>query len=265
MVSIHHIETLELPELRLYRSMKGRPFPFAGKYFIAEGEKMVLRLLESDFRIESMLLSPEWYARHGGPAEARAETIDVFLAPYETISTIVGFKMHQCAMAVAHVPPPVDPVRFAEALPPPRLMVALDGIVDAENMGGIVRNCAAFGVKLLLINHNCCSPFLRRSARVSMGGIFTVPIAFVPDLAAALRALPGIRKTATHLGDSSVALAGYDFPPDQCLVFGSEGEGITDRVLAACDDRIRIPMARGFDSLNVATACGIILHAARGD
>lgn len=256
------ITALDHPDLRLYRSLKGKPFPFADTFFLAESEKLVRRLLESSFWIESILLTPEWLESLRPLIESRREPINVFVADEALLQTITGIEMHQCVMAVAHVPERIEPAPFITSLASPKLIVALDGIVDAENMGGIVRNCAAFGVQLLIIDKTCCSPFLRRAVRVSMGGIFRVPIAFVDDLAATLRDFRDVRIVAAHVDRSNQTLSSSSFDGDLCLVFGNEGAGISSRVLDACAERVYIPMHEGFDSLNVASANAVFLHEA---
>ena len=254
------ITTLDLPELRLYVSMKGKPFPYADTFFVAEGEKLVDRLLQSDYEIVSVLLSPKWLEKYREQLATRCRKgTPVFLGEEELLATITGFAMHHSIMAIARVPEPIDIPQHLARRSSPRVIVALDGIVDAENMGGIVRNCAAFGVDLLIYAENCCSPYLRRAARVSMGGIFAVPMVRVHNLAETLSALHG-RIIATYLDHGSAVLHEATFKEDVCLVFGNEGDGISDEVLIACSERMWIPMATNSSSLNIATACGIFLH-----
>ncbi len=261
MINVTHIISLDLPELQLYRSMKGKPFPFADKYFVAEGEKLVQRLLKSNLTIESILLAPKWFDKYHAMIESRSEEkIDVYIADENLIAAITGITMHQCIMAVAHVPPPIDVKSYTDNLPSPHLIVALDGIVDAENMGGIVRNCAAFSVDLLIIDKTCCSPFLRRAARVSMGGIFSVPIAQVDDLTSALQQLDNTTIVAAHVDKANTNLVEYQLPQNVCFVFGSEANGISQRVLDVCQERVWIPMAKGFNSLNVVNASAVFLY-----
>jgi tRNA G18 (ribose-2'-O)-methylase SpoU len=258
------ITSSDLPELRLYRSLKGKPFPFADKFFVAEGEKLVQILLRSKFVIESILLTESWFEKYRSEIESRSEAlIPVYIAGESFMHSITGIELHQSIMAVAQVRQMINIQTHLSSLIDPHLIVALDGIVDAENMGGIVRNCAAFGVDLLIIGETCCSPFLRRAARVSMGGIFTVPMAHVKDLHTTLTELTNTAIVAAHIDPDNVSLADYQFDTNTCLVFGSEANGISKEILDISHTRVWIPMADGFDSLNVATSSAIFLYESR--
>jgi tRNA G18 (ribose-2'-O)-methylase SpoU len=147
----------------------------------------------------------------------------------------------------------------------PRLYVAVDGLTSAENTGVLVRNCAACGVGALLAGETSADPWLRRSVRNSMGTIFRLPIVYATHLAAALhdlRTLHGFSILAAHPRPESTRLFDADFSVDTCIVFGSEGRGISEAILEECCSSIAIPMAEGVDSFNVACAGAVVLYEA---
>jgi TrmH family RNA methyltransferase len=144
------------------------------------------------------------------------------------------------------------------------LLAATDKLSSAENMGALVRNCEAFGVQGLLISENCCSPFLRRAVRNSMGAIFHLPILEGKPLVGQLMLLKsaGIHIIAAHPHVDGRVLLQADFRQDCCIIFGSEGYGISETVLQLCDDAVAIPMPETVDSLNVASAAAAFLYEA---
>jgi tRNA G18 (ribose-2'-O)-methylase SpoU len=144
--------------------------------------------------------------------------------------------------------------------------VAIDGLTNAENLGVLVRNCAAFGVQALLVGETSSSPYLRRAVRNSMGAVFRLPVVHLTSLMSTLtemRSKHGICAIAAHPQSTSKQLSRAKFVNDCCIVFGSEGEGISQGVLAACDEATVIPMAEGVDSLNVASASAVVLYEAQ--
>jgi 23S rRNA (guanosine2251-2'-O)-methyltransferase len=144
----------------------------------------------------------------------------------------------------------------------PRLFVAIDELANAENLGVLVRNCVGLGVQALLVGETSSSPFLRRAVRNSMGTIFQLPVVEPPNLVQALRTLRehAIHCVAAHPHASSNALWQTNFSGDCCLVFGSEGHGISTAVLEACDEAVAIPMPPTVDSLNVGSAAAVFLY-----
>ena len=151
--------------------------------FVAEGEKVVRRLLESPLEVLSLLVSPDWLSKLEGSGHVQGrEGVAVFLAEQDLLWEIVGFNIHQGIMAVARVPAEL----LLADLPPEHLLLALDGIRIAENAGVIVRNCAALGAHAILVGETSCSPYLRRAVRSSMGAIFRMPVLHVACLAEVL-------------------------------------------------------------------------------
>ncbi len=261
--NIHHIDDLETPELAPYRTLR-RPMDHIREgIFVAEGEKVVRRLLDSSLQVVSLLLTPEWYDQLGG--ERIIELRDgakIYVAEKRVLETIVGYNLHQGIMAVGKIPgqQPLD--RVIAGAPKPSLLVALDGLVNAENVGVVVRNCVAFGVHAIIVGETSSSPYLRRAVRNSMGAVFRLPIVQSDHLATSLSELRERHQmniVAAHPHERATIHAA-DLKGDCCVVFGNEGGGISEEVLARCSERVGIPMMNGTDSLNVASASAVFLY-----
>jgi len=262
MLHIQKIDSFDLPDLQPYRTMR-RPLEHEQQgIFVAEGEKVVRRLLRSHFNVVSALLSEKWLREFEPLLKARPEDIPVYIAEKELLEQLIGFSMFQGALALGRIPDPVSLDTILAGSPTPRLFVALDGLGNAENLGGLVRNCVAFDTQALIVGETSSSPFLRRAVRSSMGTIFKLPVARVSNLAQALRELRrlGIRCIAAHPRADHTSLPAVDFRANCCLVFGSEGYGISPEVLDACDQAVAIPMAQDVDSLNVVNAAAVFLY-----
>lgn len=280
MFHVQKTSSFDAPELRPYAMLR-RPLEHRQQgIFVAESEKVVRRLLESKLTVVSVVLPEKWLEEYRPLLKARPENVAVYLAEKQTLETLIGFTMFQGVLAVGKVPPPVSLEEILAKSESPKLFVALDELANAENLGALVRNCVAFGVQALIVGETSSSPYLRRAVRNSMGAIFQLPVWEVKAANAAVRlrrddpprfALArtlrdlrarGIRCIAAHPHKDKKNLSQADFKKDCCIIFGSEGNGISPEVLAACDECVAIPMANGIDSLNVAAAAAIFLYEA---
>jgi tRNA G18 (ribose-2'-O)-methylase SpoU len=279
MFHVQKISSLDLPELAPYRTMR-RPLEHERQgIFVAEGEKVVRRLLESRFEVVSVLL-PEKHLEAFRPLlEARPEKLIVYLADKKLLESLIGFSMYQGHLAVGKIPPPASLDDILSKNPKPLLLVAVDALTSAENLGALVRNCVAFGVQALIVGETSSSPFLRRAVRNSMGTILQLPVIELAKLGQRhqftakphttaqtlveclkeLRAC-GVRCIAAHPHTNKKSLSQADFSSDCCIVFGSEGEGISAPVLETCDEAVAIPMPPTVDSLNVGAAAAVFLY-----
>jgi tRNA G18 (ribose-2'-O)-methylase SpoU len=280
MFRIEKISSLDLPALAPYRTMRRSAEHEAQGIFIAEGEKVTRRLLESRFTVVSVVLPEKWLEDFRPLLAARPEEFTVYLAEKELLETITGFSLFQGVLSVGKIPQTGSLDDILAKSPKPQLLVAVDELANAENLGALVRNCVAFGVHGLIVGETSTSPFLRRSVRNSMGAIFQLPVWEVKmaneavrlrrddppkfSLAQTLRNLRarGIRCLAAHPRAGGKILSQADFSTDCCIVFGSEGNGISKAVLDACDECVAIPMANGVDSLNVGAAAAVFLYEA---
>jgi tRNA G18 (ribose-2'-O)-methylase SpoU len=215
--------------------------------------------------------------------------ITVFVAEEKVLlEQLTGFSLFQGVLAVGKIPPPVTLEIIFDASSSPRLFVAIDELSNAENIGALVRNCVAFGVQALIVGETSSSPFLRRAVRNSMGTIFQLPVLELNrsgDFRAPLSAFErpkrrdeppsitlvqtlhalrerGVRCVAAHPHADGKTISQADFARDCCIVFGSEGNGISPAVLKACDEAVMIPMPPTVDSLNVGGAAAVFLYEA---
>ena len=266
-VAITHIKpvaSLDAPELNIYLTLKRVDEHERAGVLVAANIKVVKRLLVSEFTVVSALLTPAWLEKLAPQLRARPEDICVYVADQKILETITGYQMHQGALAVAKIPPLPDLETLLKNSPRPLLLAAAEGIASAENLGAIIRDCAAFGAHIFIAGETCGSPFQRRAVSGSMGTVFAQPLVRVGNLAATLTALRarGVRCLAAHPRADAKKLSAVDLRGDCCLVFGAEGPGLTPPVLAACDDMVEIPMPSHMNSLNVAVAAGIFLYEA---
>ncbi|MGA9778656.1 MAG: TrmH family RNA methyltransferase [Limisphaerales bacterium] len=279
MFRIEKISSFDLPELQPYATMK-RPLEHERQgIFVAEGTKVVRRLLQSPFTVVSVVLPDKWLDDFRPLLEGRTEPITVYLADKKLLETLTGFSMFQGVLAVGKIPPPASLDEILSKNQKPLLLAAVDGLTNAENLGALVRNCVAFGVQALIVGETSSSPFLRRAVRNSMGTILqlsvielaklgqrhkfaTKPHVTKSTLVEFLKELRrrGVRCIAAHPHTDKKFLSQTDFSGDCCLVFGSEGDGITPAVLAACDKAVAIPMPPTVDSLNVGAAAAVFLY-----
>jgi tRNA G18 (ribose-2'-O)-methylase SpoU len=258
------IESLDLPELEPYRTMRRQAEHRQQGIFVAEGEKVVRRLLESTFTVVSALLPEKWLRELEPLLRARAEEVQVYVAEKALLETLTGFSMYQGLLAVGKVPPLPTLADVVARSPQPRLLAAADGLSNAENLGALVRNGAAFNAHALIVGETCSSPFLRRAVRSSMGAVFHLPVVETSSLTQALHELRerGIRCIAAHPHSDGRTLSDANLAGDCCVVFGSEGYGIAPAVLAACDEAAAIPMPPTVDSLNVGSAAAVFFYEA---
>src|SRR5664280_1247104 len=154
------IESFDQPELQPYRTMRRHHEHREQGIFVAEGEKVVRRLLESTFSVVSVLLPEKWLKDLEPLLQARPEDIQVFVAEKALLETLTGFSMYQGLLAVGKVPTMPTLAEVISRSPQPRLLAAADGLSSAENLGALVRNCAAFNAQVLIVGETCSSPFL---------------------------------------------------------------------------------------------------------
>src|SRR5579883_225471 len=264
MLQVQLIESLDLPALQPYRTMRRQMEHRQQGIFVAEGEKVVRRLLESHLEVRSVLLPQKWFSELRPLLEARSEQTRVYLAEKSLLETLTGFSMYQGLLAVGKVPPQPSLDHILGTTPGPHLFVAVDGLSSAENLGAVVRNCAAFGAHAIITGESCPSPFLRRAVRSSMGAIFHVPVIESENLVRTLQHLRsnGIRCIAAHPHATGQTPAKTDFKPGCCIVLGSEGYGLAPATLEACHQAAAVPMPQTVDSLNVASAAAVFLYEA---
>ncbi|GEA82984.1 rRNA methyltransferase [Cellulomonas sp. A375-1] len=250
-------------------ALRSKHEPAKGLY-IAESSTVLERALRAGHRPRSVLLAPRWVPDlermvAALPAQDdEREPITVYVADEPVLEAITGFHVHRGALAAMHRPPLPA---VADVLAGARRVAVLEDIVDHTNVGAAFRSAAALGVDAVLVTPRCADPLYRRSVRVSMGTVFQVPWTRIepwPDGVAALRAA-GFVSAALALSEDAITLDELvaDPPERLAMVLGAEGHGLKATTVAACDLVVRIPMAGGVDSLNVAAAAAVAFWATR--
>ncbi len=264
MLHFHSIDSFDAAELAPYQTLRRMHEHQQQGIFVAEGDKVVQRLIASGLPIVSVMLPEERREEFELLLQTRTEEIPVYVAKKKLLEQLTGFPLYQGVMAVGRIPPLPPLAESIARTTSPRLFIALDGLSNSENLGVVVRNAAALGAQGLITNTTCSSPWLRRAVRNSMGAIFQLPSVEVPDLAAALQTLGqhGVHIVAAHPHTQLRKLSEAKLSGDCCIVLGSEGYGISPEVLAVCDESVAIPMAKEVDSLNVASASAAFLYEA---
>ena len=259
---IERVTTFDRPELEPYATLRQHEEHRRAGLFVAEGAKVVRRLLESQFGIVSVLLPEKWLPEFTPLIGLRPEDVRVYVMEIAELEKLTGFPFFQGVLAVGRIPRPLSLEDILVARTAPPFFVAADGLANAENIGLIVRSCAAFGVHALIVGETSSSPFLRRAVRNSMGAIFKLPVVETADLVRTLTELRvrGIRCLAAHPHAEQRTIYESNFAGACCLVLGSEGVGISPRVLEVCDEAVAIPMSNDVDSLNVGSAAAVFLY-----
>lgn len=250
-----------LDDFRNLNSIDRRPDLPSGKgLVIAEGVLVVQRMVASRFAPRALLGTDRRLAELG--ADLDGVDAPFYRASAEVMAEVVGFHLNRGVLASASRPPEIS---VADALHGARTVAVLEGVNDHENLGSIFRNAAGLGVDAVVFGPGCADPLYRRAVRVSMGHALLVPFARAaawPDELKILRdngfellamtpdpAAGTLATAMAALGDEKVA-----------VLVGAEGPGLTERTMRASDRRVRIPMSRGTDSLNVATAAALAFY-----
>ena len=237
----------------------------AGGLYLAESEKVIRRALAVGHRPRALLMGERWLTDLADVvADAEAEGVPVYTGSAEVIEGITGYNLHRGALASMHRPelPSLEGV-----LDGARRVAVLEDLVDHTNVGAVFRSAAAMGVDAVLVTPRCADPLYRRSIRVSMGTVFQVPWTRIDPWPKGI----GLLQEAGHvvagmtLADDSITLDELAERGDarMTLVFGTEGHGLSAGADRAMDLRVRIPMAGGVDSLNVAASSAVAFYATR--
>jgi tRNA G18 (ribose-2'-O)-methylase SpoU len=225
--------------------------------FIAEGEKVIRRAIAAGYPVRSLLVADDKLATIADVAASCPAPL--YVLPAATVQELTGYRVHRGALAsMLRLPLPT----VADVLEPARRIVVLEDIVDHANVGAVFRCVAALGFDAVLLSPRCADPLYRRAVKVSMGAVFSVPYSRVDDWHGGVDSLKehGFRVLALTPDPGARPIGEVPASAKLALLIGSEGEGLTPRWMAAADQRVRIPMSRGVDSLNVAAAAAIACY-----
>jgi tRNA G18 (ribose-2'-O)-methylase SpoU len=283
------VSSLEDPRLAPYRNLNQRNLTRQSGLFIAEGQKVVDRLIESSFEIDSILAEPAYADRY---EQKVAADVPIYIVARDLLEATIGFNFHRGILACGRRQPrtSIDPLltqtrRASEGLTTQARSVsegsstqarrASEGsaagrqtilicpeIHDPTNLGSLVRTAAALGCACLVLGSRCADPFSRRVLRVSMGAALYLPIIEAVDLAADIRTLraSNFELIAAVLDPTAEALHRASRPERLAILLGNEAHGLAEEWLSLTDRRVTIPMHENVDSLNLTIAAAILLY-----
>lgn len=267
MSPVVRISDLNDPRIADYRNVPDAELLSSRGLFVAEGRLVVSRLLTSRFRTRSVLLTDEALAGDDlkvGPYGLVTFPPDLaaFVVSQDAMNAITGFNIHRGCLALGERPVPAS---WADVSRDGRTVVVLEAVANADNVGGVFRNAAALGASAVLLGPSCADPLYRKAIRTSMGAALSVPFAKMADWPADLDRLraSGFRLLALTPAPDAVRLPELRRPHRVALLLGHEGGGLSKEAMEQADVRVRIPMAEGVDSVNVATAAAIALYELR--
>lgn len=267
MARIIEIAQLDAPELDVYArlteaQLRRRREPERA-LFVAESPKVIGHALDAGYRPVSLLMERRQLEGAARALLARCGDVPVYTADRDVLAELTGYTLTRGVLCAFRRPAQPEAEEICAGA---RRIAVLEGIVDPTNVGAIFRSAAALWVDAVLVTPTCCDPLHRRAVRVSMGTVFQVPWARIgrtpadwpEDGLARLRAL-GFETAALALSPSAVSLEepGLACAERLALVLGTEGDGLAPATVAGCDHTVRIPMAHGVDSLNVAAASAV--------
>lgn len=259
MANIIEITDISVPELEVFaqlteKQLRHKLEPEKG-IFIAESGKVIELALAAGCKPVSLLMERKQLTGQGKNILDRYDDVTVYTGDREVLAGLTGYRLTRgilCAMRRPQLPPVQQICAQASRV------AVLDNITDAANVGGIFRSAAALGVDAVLVMRSCCDPLCRKAVRVSMGTVFQIPWTYIENGIAPLQEL-GFKTAALALREQAVSIDDHKLMAEArlALIFGTEGYGLAQATIDACDYVVQIPMAHDVDSLNVAAASAV--------
>jgi tRNA G18 (ribose-2'-O)-methylase SpoU len=255
------------PRVSAYHAVRDAELVRERGLFVAEGRLVVERLIEARrFTVQSILLNEAAFRAVEPALSALQSEVPVYVCAADDFPGITGYDVHRGCLALAARPAPFS---LDAVLERARAIVVLDGVTNADNVGGVFRNAAAFGADAVLLDASSCDPLYRKAIRTSMAATLRVPFARLAGEAGGwAAALAGLKErgfTLVALTPAESARDLEEFAASErsgkvALLLGSEGPGLSAASEVIADHRVRIPIRPAVDSLNLAVAAGIALH-----
>lgn len=225
-----------------------------GGLFIAESPLVIGRALDAGYEPVSLLLEKKHIETQAKELLTRFGNLPVYTAELDVLKQMTGYQLTRgalCAMKRKELPAVQEVVKNAKRI------AILENVMNPTNIGAIFRSAAALNMDAVLLTRGCSDPLYRRAARVAMGTVFQIPWSFIDDLSE-LKDL-GFKTAAMALSDDSISIDHPDLMKEEklAIVLGTEGDGLAKSTIASCDYTVKIPMAHGVDSLNVAAASAV--------
>lgn len=254
------IESLDDPRLEVFRGLKATNLTRWSGQFIAEGVRVVERLLATDYEVESVLVSD--VREHQIAPRVEPQT-PLYVLPFALARALVGYDFHTGVLACGRRKPPVSLADIVSHVNGGVTLVVLPNVNDPDNLGSIMRSCSTMGVDGLLLGAGCADPLSRRVSRLSMGHCYRLPVIESKDLRRDLLQLRdewNVQLAAALLADDAEPLDSASRTPRLALLFGNEAHGLDPEWVQLSDRKITIPMREADDSLNVSVSAAIFLY-----
>lgn len=258
-MSIIHITSLTHPGVEVFSTLTEaqlrRRIDSEKGLFIAESPKVIRVAIDSGYEPQAFLCEERHIMGDAADIIARYPDLPVYTGSRELLASLTGYTLTRGVLCAMHRPKEPS---LSDIVKDARRVVVIDGVTDTTNIGAIFRSAAALNIDAVLLTRTSCDPLNRRSVRVSMGSVFLVPWTWIDDIESELHA-EGFSTAAMALTDNSVPIDYEELKtvPRLAIIMGTEGDGLAHDVIRAADYVVRIPMAHGVDSLNVAAAAAV--------
>lgn len=260
MPNIIEITDFSAPELDIYARLTevqllNREFPEKGM-FIAESPKVIERALDAGYEPISVLVEDKHIEGEAKEIIARCKDVRIFTAPFDVLKELTGFPLTRGLLCAMRRKPLLSTEEICVGA---QRIAVLEEVMNPTNIGAIIRSAAALNIDAVLLTNGCSNPLYRRAIRVSMGTVFQIPWTFVGvNWAEELRNL-GFKTAAMALCDDTLSIDDERLAKEEklAIILGTEGDGLAAKTIADCDYTVKIPMAHGVDSLNVAAASAV--------
>lgn len=224
--------------------------------FIADGDKIVLKALNSDLKIYKLFAKEDFINENIELISSKVDSNNIFTADKQFLNEIVGFRLHTGVLALVEMP---EPNKIEEL---DNQIVVFNNIERAENTAAIIRSGVGFGFNSYIFDDRSCHPYSRKSVRISMASVFKTKYHITDNLLESLEYLKSINYEiiAVEIHKNSINLNNYKFNSKIVLIFGSESYGIDSNILNFADKIIEIPITSNIDSLNVNSSSAIVFN-----
>ncbi len=258
------------PRVAEYRDVAEPELVKSRGLFVAEGRSVLQRVIEAErYQVRSVLVNDAAFRSLEPSLTRLGQRVPVYICDAGEFPAITGHNLHRGCLALVERPLPSTLNDLLAEAPPRARLVVLEGVTNADNVGGVFRNAAAFGAHAVLLSPTCCDPLYRKAIRTSMAATLRVPFARFDEWPEGLKVLHAhgfalVALTPRMPSDALDDFASGSGPTRLALLVGTEGEGLSPDAEALADYRVRIPIAPQIDSLNLAVAAGIALHRLSG-